>query len=131
MKRILLIGSLFALGIISACAPTPPNEVEVPVTLDHNPATKQLTVAAPSKTLTATLSCGCPFAITIVNAGDTSIIKYSIPTKNDELSAHSITVSANPTGLASGTYTSFLALQTPDPRVTFLRDTLRDTLIVP
>ena len=130
MKRIALFGNLLLLAILSSCAPSPTN-TEPPAKLLHDPISGQLTVATPSRTVTSKLNCGCPFALTISGAGDTSIIKYSIPTKDTAISSHTITISAKTAGLAKGTYTSWLALQTPDPNVKFLRDTLRDTLIVP
>lgn len=130
MKRIIHIGSFLMLGILSACAPSAPDNTEPPAKLEHTPTGGQLTGTPPSLTVTSSLNCGCAFALTISGAGDTSIIKYSISNAATQLTSHAVTVSA-PAGLAKGTYTSWLALQTPDPNVKFLRDTLRDTLIVP
>jgi hypothetical protein len=123
---------LFVSALVS-CAPTP-NEPDRPENkLIHDPQSQQLTLAAPNRTVKSTLVCGCGFVLKAEGAGDTSIIKYSVPSVaiGDTLVSHNITVTANTTGLASGTYTSWLALRMDDVLKGPLRDTIFDTLVVP
>jgi hypothetical protein len=68
--------------------------------------------------------------MSIDGAGDTSIIKYSISTLTQSRQWHDVVVDADPTGLAPGEYTSWLAISAPDGPGKFLRDTVRDTLVI-
>lgn len=130
MNKFFSIVSVVTIGLyFSGCAPTPPE----PATnaLHHSPANETLTKTDSVRQTSAALVCGCPFPLVIEGyGGDTSYIHYSIPTAADTLSAHTITITAKPYGLAPGTYTSWMAIATPDPNVKFLRDTLRDTLVI-
>jgi len=119
--------------MLASCAPTP-NEPDRPENkLIHSPASQVLTPAAPTRTVKSTLVCGCGFVLQVEGAGDTNIIKYNTPTVKTgaSLQSHDIGVSADPAGLAAGTYTSWLALKMDDVLKGALRDTIYDTLIVP
>lgn len=121
----LYAASLYFLG----CAPTPPPVEEN--ALVHKPISQLLTKTDSSRMTSASLKCGCPFKIIIDGyGGETAVIHYTIPTAAQDLSSHTITIASSPSGLAIKTYTSWLAISTPDPNVAFLRDTVRDTLIV-
>lgn len=126
--------SLLLSSVLLSCAPTP-NEPDRPENkLLHNPQNQTLTPATPNRSLKSTLVCGCGFVLRIDGkGGDTATMKYSVPTAitGDTLDSHDITVTADVAGLAGGTYTSWLALSTPDIFKGALRDTIYDTLIVP
>lgn len=130
MKTLLTL--LFSLSVLASCTPTP-NEPDRPENkMIHDPQSQVLTAATPNRTVKSTLVCGCGFILRIDGqGGDTAIIQYRIPTAGDTLTAHDIAVTANTAGLTSGTYTSWIALSTPDVFKGALRDTIYDTLIVP
>jgi hypothetical protein len=130
MNKFFSIVSVVIIGLyFSGCAPTPPEPTKN--SLYHTPTSQTLTKTDSTRTTSAVLVCGCPFPLVIDGyGGDTSYIHYSIPTAADTLSAHTITVTAKPYGLVAATYTSWIAIATPDPNVKFLRDTLRDTLVI-
>jgi hypothetical protein len=117
-----------------SCAPTP-NEPDRPENkLQHSPQSQTLTVASPTRSVESSLVCGCGFVLKLDGfGGDTNIIAYSMPSVDAQTQQlkHTITVSANTTGLASGTYTSWVALHMDDVLKGALRDTIYDTLIVP
>lgn len=121
---------LLLLGFAASCAPEPDPSSRPENALTHDPVTQQLTAASPSYTLKAQLTCGCRFMLHVEGAGDTSVIKYTIPPL-DSIAAHDITVSASTTGLAKGTYSSWLALWSYDWEKGMLRDTIFDTLVIP
>lgn len=124
--------SVLCLALVS-CAPTP-NEPDRPENdLLHSPESETLSVSKPTRTVQSTLVCGCGFVLRVEATGGDPAITYSVPTAaaGDTLTSHNITVSANTTGLASGTYTSWLALYTPYTFERVYRDTIYDTLIVP
>ncbi len=122
---VLLILSVLA---IVSCTPTPsePDENQ----LVHSPTSGILTKTDSTRTVNSTVTCGCTFPLYVAGAGDTSIIKYDLSTAGDTVYTHKILVRAYPTGLAMGTYTSWLALEKPDFYKGFLRDTVRDTLVI-
>jgi hypothetical protein len=122
---VLLILCVFG---FAACSPTAPEPDENQ--LVHNSTKSILTKTDSTRTVNSVVTCGCPFPVFIAGAGDTSIIRYSLATEGDTISSHPIKVTGHPSGLAVGTYTSWLALEKPDFYKGYLRDTLRDTLII-
>lgn len=124
-KTVLLIVSVFA---FASCTPTPSEPDEN--LLVHSPTSGILTKTDSTRMVSSTVTCGCAFPVYIAGAGDTSIIKYDLTTAGDTLVSHKIKVTAYPSGVALGTYTSWLALEKPDFYKGFLRDTLRDTLVI-
>jgi hypothetical protein len=126
MKSTVLL-FLSALAFAS-CTPTPSEPDEN--LLVHSSTKTTLTALDSTRTVNSYVTCGCTFPVYISGAGDTSIIKYSLPTEGDTITTHSIKVTGHPTGLATGTYTSWLALEKPDFYKGYLRDTVRDTLVI-
>jgi hypothetical protein len=122
---VLLILSVLA---FASCTPTPsePDENQ----LVHSSTKTKLTATDSTRLVNSYITCGCTFPVYISGAGDTSIIKYSLPSEGDTITTHPINVTAHPTGLAMGTYTSWLALEKPDFYKGYLRDTVRDTLVI-
>jgi hypothetical protein len=104
--------------------PAPEND------LVSTPQRHILTPTNTSETSQVRLVCGCRFPLTWVGNGDTSVIRYSGIT-TDSLNSHTVNVNAVTAGLASGTYTSYLALSAPDFFKVIFRDTIYDTLVVP
>lgn len=126
MKNTVLL--LLAAFVCASCTPTPsePDENK----LVHTSSKTILTATDSTRVVDSYITCGCTFPVYISGAGDTSIIKYSLPTEGDTITTHPINVKAYPTGLATGTYTSWLALEKPDFYKGYLRDTVRDTLVI-
>jgi hypothetical protein len=122
------------LCLLASCAPTP-NEPDRPENkLQHAPQSQILTPAQPSRVVKSTLVCGCGFILMLDSmGGDTNVITYSIPSvaTGATQQSHDVTVTANTTGLASGMYTSWVALHMDDQLKGPLRDTIYDTLNVP
>ena len=124
------ISVLLFLSVLAfaSCTPTPTESDEN--LLVHSPTSGILTKTDSTRTVNSTVTCGCSFPVYIAGAGDTSIIKYDLTTAGDTVVTHKIAVTAHPTGVAVGTYTSWLALEKPDFYKGFLRDTVRDTLVI-
>lgn len=124
-NTVLLFLSVLA---FASCTPTPsePDENQ----LVHSSSKTTLTATDSTRIVNSYVTCGCTFPVYIAGAGDTSIIKYSLTTEGDTITSHPIEVTAHPTGLATGTYTSWLALEKPDFYKGYLRDTVRDTLVI-
>lgn len=127
MKRSVLL-ILLSAAFFAACTPTASEPDEN--MLVHNSSKTKLTAIDSTRTVNSVVTCGCPFPVFIAGAGDTSIIKYNLATEGDTISSHPIKVTAHPSGVALGTYTSWLALEKPDFYKGFLRDTVRDTLVI-
>lgn len=126
MKTLVL---LFISAIcFASCSPTASEPDEN--MLVHTSTRTILTATDSTRIVRSEVTCGCSFPVYISGAGDTSIITYSLVSEGDTLSSHPITVTAHPSGLTAGTYTSWLALEKPDFYKGFLRDTVRDTLII-
>jgi ABC-type Fe3+-hydroxamate transport system substrate-binding protein len=127
MKKTVLLTLLSAL-VFAACSPTAPEPDENQ--LVHSSAKGTLTKTDSTRTVNSVVTCGCPFPVYISGAGDTTIIKYSLVSEGDTIVTHPIKVTGLPFGLAKGTYTSWLALEKPDFYKGYLRDTVRDTLMI-
>jgi hypothetical protein len=126
MKTTVLL--VLSVLVFASCSPTPSEPDEN--TLTHKSTKTTLTATDSTRTVDSYVTCGCPFPVYIAGAGDTSIIKYNLATEGDTITTHPIKVTGHPSGLASGTYTSWLALEKPDFYKGYLRDTVRDTLII-
>jgi len=117
-----------------SCAPTPDEPDRAENKLQHAPQSQLLTPAQPTRLVKSTLVCGCGFVLFVDGmGGDTNVITYSIPSvaTGATQQSHDVTVSANTTGLAAGSYTSWVALHMDDVLKGPLRDTIYDTLSVP
>ena len=123
----ILIVAAFIAVIFDSCSPT--ITPLPPTTLIH---TKTGKIVNPADTCVYdyALSCGCAFPLA-VDAIDTTSIIYDTANLKDTANHHKIKASVKP-GLSSGKHTGFLAITTIQPITTeLLKDTLRDTVIVP
>jgi hypothetical protein len=134
--KIFLTILAFAAFALDACSPT--ITPEPPVTLvalakSGNQKTSPgglLHSTADTNKYDFALSCGCGFRFVVENY-DTSAIHYDIINFKDTTSDHKIRASSK-SGLASGTHPGYLMIATLQPLTTeLLRDTLRDTVVVP
>ena len=132
----LLIVAAFIAAVMNSCSPT--LSPVAPTTLDLKSKTRNSTSAYGGilKVTTDTnfyvykLSCGCPFPLA-VDASDTTWIHYDLSHLKDTTDSH--VMSATPKSpLVSGQHTGWIAITTIQPVTTeLLKDTLRDTVIVP
>jgi hypothetical protein len=134
MKTLFCILILAAMTLDS-CSPTitPSPPVTFVAIKTYSPAirTKGIMGIAPDTNIYAyDLSCTCPFPLKIDSA-DTSSITYNTSDFANSIVVHTIKAGAR-AGLASGQHTGWLAITTIQPVTTeLLKDTLRDTVIVP
>ncbi len=126
MKNALIAAFVVLTGFMVGCAPTvdTPNEA---VTLITKSAGR---VQDSARYYSLNLSCGCPFPLKIEAIDTTQGVIYEYPDVGDTISIHTVRAKAK-SGLTSGTHIGYMALVTIPPTVETLRDTLRDTLIVP
>jgi hypothetical protein len=131
----LLIVAAFIAAAIDSCSPTltpvAPNTFVHTKTYSPIVRTNGILRNSPDTNVYAyDLSCGCAFPLKIDSA-DTTSITYNTSDFMDTIVVHNIKASAR-AGLASGQHTGWLAITTIQPITTeLLKDTLRDTVIVP
>ena len=122
--------------VMNSCSPTVTGEA--PTTLDLNSKTRNQTNAfggilnstADTNTYVYKLSCGCPFELKFEGT-DTTSIRYDLGTSGTSYTSHIIRAFPR-AGLAKGTHTGWAAIVTLQPDTNpDLRDTMRDTVIVP
>ncbi len=131
----LFLASVVVLVMIDSCSPT--ITPIAPVTLVHSKAYSPVVRADgilrnnPDTNVYAyDLSCGCSFPLKIDGADTSSITYYTVDFK-DTIVVHHIKAGAR-AGLSKGQHTGWLAITTIQPVTTeLLKDTLRDTVIVP
>jgi hypothetical protein len=132
-STMLSLASLLLLGSLTSCKPTVV-ETPTPNALVSTPDTLKL-----PKSLDTTLysnmglECGCPFDFTVTGAGDTSKIKWVVPTSSATITQYLIGAYAVKS-LPSGSYSSWISFQTrnEDPTgPTYFYDTLHATITVP
>ncbi len=125
---LLLIMSAFMAVVIVSCSP--PITPVAPTTLvpDKTGGILNLT---DSNVYNYQLSCTCPFPLKIEGADTSNILYHDISHLKDTIVYHLIIAKAKQS-LTSGKYTGWLAITTIQPVTTeLLKDTLRDTVIVP
>ncbi|HEX5315565.1 MAG TPA: hypothetical protein VFX22_02850 [Candidatus Kapabacteria bacterium] len=137
LNVVLFAGVFGVIGFsFNSCAPTAPSETSA-TTLISAPSSLALTSAALSGSSAIALSCGCPFNLSVMGYGDTSIIHFSFAERLDTLiSTHHLNANIIPPSPAVGdTVSSWIALATPHDSVspsnrgTLLYDTVRVTAI--
>jgi hypothetical protein len=124
----LFVLAAFSAVVIDSCSPiiTP----VVPTTLKPD-KTGGVMSKTDSNVYNYQLSCLCPFPLKIEGA-DTSQISYHDLTHLKDTIVYHLVIAKPKLPLTSGKYTGWLAITTIQPVTTeLLKDTLRDTVIVP
>lgn len=130
----LLAQTVLLVLIMESCSPTitPVPPTTMLHTKSFDPRTSAiLKIAGDSNVYDYDLSCGCSFPLKAEGADTSHIYYYDLTHLKDTITHHVIIAKAR-LPLVTGTYTGWLAVTTIQPITTeLLKDTLRDTLIVP
>ncbi|HET9136759.1 MAG TPA: hypothetical protein VFO76_08980, partial [Candidatus Kapabacteria bacterium] len=120
---------LIAATGLNSCSPTANNDIK-PTTLIPL-ASGQVTSSGGTRLVNYSLSCGCPFKMQVRSADTSDWIVYEYPNFGDLQSQHSIRASLK-AGAPSGMHRGMIEIGTVQPETTEdLRDTLRDSVMVP
>jgi hypothetical protein len=123
----LLIVAAFVAMVMDSCSPTPTGVEDTK--LNPNKTGKRMGIKD-SNTYDYALSCGCEFELKVENSDQTSI-RYDFGNITTPSTSHLIKAFPRP-GLTTGTYYGWAAVVTLKPDTNpDLRDTLRDTVVVP
>ncbi len=131
----LFLASVVVLVVMDSCSPTltplPPTTLSRSKTLSPSIRVDgKLRNTPDTNVYRYNLTCGCSFPLAIDSA-DTTSITYKTSDFKDTIKFHYIKAAAR-AGLSSGQHTGWLAITTIQPVTTeLLKDTLRDTVIVP
>jgi hypothetical protein len=129
------LAGVLVLVTMQSCSPTitPLAPTTLAQTKTYSPIVRSnsiMGIAPDTNVYAYDLTCGCSFLLGIDGA-DTSSITYNTKDFKDTIIVHNIMAGAR-AGLAKGQHTGWLAITTIQPVTTeLLKDTLRDTVIVP